>query len=99
MYGSIAGGTLFHQLFQQGSYSEDQACSIIQQLLHGLEYLHANGVVHRDLKPENLLFDTDSKRLVITDFGLANVINAKESDSDALLHTQCGTIGYAGMSV
>jgi len=32
---------------------------------------------------------------VIADFGLANVLGANE---DHLLHTQCGTFGYAGMT-
>ena len=41
------------------------------QLVCGLTYLHAAGVMHRDVKPSNLLVDLKSCSLRICDFGLA----------------------------
>lgn len=38
-------------------------------VLHGMESVHALGVVHRDMKPENVLIDEDIPK--IADFGLA----------------------------
>ncbi|MFO7877183.1 MAG: protein kinase [Desulfovermiculus sp.] len=38
-------------------------------VLHGMEAVHALGVVHRDMKPENVLIDEEVPR--IADFGLA----------------------------
>jgi serine/threonine-protein kinase len=38
-------------------------------VLHGMESVHALGVVHRDMKPENVLIDEEVPR--IADFGLA----------------------------
>jgi serine/threonine-protein kinase len=38
-------------------------------VLHGMESVHAMGVVHRDMKPENVLIDEEVPR--IADFGLA----------------------------
>lgn len=42
----------------------------VQQLLHGLDHCHKNGVLHRDIKGSNLLIDSNGM-LKIADFGLA----------------------------
>ncbi|KAE9365261.1 kinase-like protein [Stipitochalara longipes BDJ] len=50
---------------------KDRLC-LFKQLVHGLNYLHNNGIAHRDIKLENLLITKDSK-LKITDFGVSEV--------------------------
>ena len=44
------------------------------QLLAGLSYCNAHGVLHRDLKPQNLLIDTDNEEIKLADFGLARAV-------------------------
>lgn len=53
-----------------GTASHFQAKGLMQQLLKGIEYCHANGIVHRDLKPANVLVDRDGM-LRVADFGQA----------------------------
>jgi serine/threonine protein kinase len=52
------------------------AKSIIRQILSGLKFIHANGIVHTDLKPENIMLTKpesectdDTVTIKIADFG------------------------------
>jgi 5'-AMP-activated protein kinase catalytic alpha subunit len=51
--------------------TEEEACTIFQQIIGGIEYIHKLNIVHRDLKPENLLIDYD-RSIRLVDFGLSN---------------------------
>ena len=44
------------------------------QLLRGVEYCHAHGIVHRDIKPENILISKHGA-LKLCDFGFARLLS------------------------
>ncbi|KAF9511980.1 hypothetical protein BS47DRAFT_1346143 [Hydnum rufescens UP504] len=48
--------------------------TLVLQLLHGLEYLHASGVIHGDLRGANVLI-SDNHKILITDFGLSKYLD------------------------
>ena len=63
---------MFNIRQKQGvGFSEEEAKKHIRQCLMGISHLHAKNIVHRDLKLENLLYDKDTDRIILIDFGLA----------------------------
>jgi len=69
----VKGGELFDTILKQTRpFYEDDAISIVKQVLQALVYMNSVGIAHRDLRPENLLYD-DEHKIKITDFGLSKV--------------------------
>jgi serine/threonine protein kinase len=54
--------------------SDERRISAVGQILDGLSYLHAKGLVHRNLKPENLLVKLEPFQVAISDFGMSKVV-------------------------
>jgi serine/threonine protein kinase len=92
----VRGGELFARIVRSGRVKEDVARLYFRQLISAVDFCHARGVYHRDLKPENLLLD-DAGNLKVVDFGLSAL--ADHARADGLLHTLCGTPGYAAPEV
>lgn len=91
----LAGGELLEVLINKGRYTEDDARIIFKQLIEGVKYLHAKGIVHRDLKLDNLLLvkPGDIQAIKIADFGLA------KKYMQSSLQTVCGTPHYIAPEV
>ena len=49
----------------------EEVARIVMQLAETLETAHAAGVVHGDLKPDNIVYDPESHRVELPDFGVA----------------------------
>ena len=75
IYDYIENGTLTAHLNSQ--YSLDKIDNVLSQVIRGVQFLNAFGVVHRDLKPENILIDSN-KVIHLIDFGLSKVVSFSE---------------------
>ncbi|KAH3984546.1 hypothetical protein HBI46_127380 [Parastagonospora nodorum] len=55
-------------------YTEEQSRCWFRDMVLGLEYLHAQGIIHRDIKPDNCLV-TQEDVLKIVDFGVSEMFD------------------------
>ena len=78
----IPSGTLKQQLGKPIPYQ--QAVELLKPIAEALAYAHQHGVLHRDVKPSNILL-TDDNRPILTDFGIAKLLDIEET------HTLTGT--------
>jgi serine/threonine protein kinase len=56
---------------RRGAIPMDEVSEIVVQIGEAVHAAHQVGVVHRDLKPDNLMYDPDSRRVKLLDFGIA----------------------------
>lgn len=69
----IDGGSLAERISANGPVDAREAARIGIDLLGALRRAHDAGVLHRDLKPANVLVEAGTDRVVLTDFGIAQV--------------------------
>jgi serine/threonine-protein kinase len=70
----VDGTTVGKRLHDEGALPVEDAHRIMHQVSDALAYAHARGVIHRDIKPDNILLDRESKRAMVTDFGIARAM-------------------------
>ncbi|KAI1268358.1 Pkinase-domain-containing protein [Xylariaceae sp. FL1019] len=58
-------------------YGAEECRTWFRDLILGVEYLHAQGIIHRDIKPDNLLV-TEDDVLKIVDFGVSEIFERKD---------------------
>lgn len=56
---------------RRGALPLDEVAEIVVQIGEAVHAAHEVGVVHRDLKPDNLMYDPESRRVKLLDFGIA----------------------------
>jgi serine/threonine protein kinase len=69
----VDGRDLSKLIETRGQLKEKDALSILKDVLRGLEFAHAKGIIHGDIKPSNILIDK-SGIARITDFAIAPLV-------------------------
>ncbi|MEU8027773.1 protein kinase [Streptomyces sp. NPDC049099] len=72
----VDGGSLADRISRQGPVDAAEAARIGVALLSAVHTAHEAGVLHRDIKPANVLIESGTGRVVLTDFGIAQVEGA-----------------------
>uniref|UniRef100_A0ACD5ZYY8 Uncharacterized protein n=1 Tax=Avena sativa TaxID=4498 RepID=A0ACD5ZYY8_AVESA len=69
----VPGGSIQSLLGRLGAFPEAVIRKYTKQILHGLEYLHSNGIIHRDIKGANILVDNKGC-IKLADFGASKQV-------------------------
>ncbi|KAL3528433.1 hypothetical protein ACH5RR_007755 [Cinchona calisaya] len=93
VYEYMEGGTLEDIITDRTTFTWRRRIEVAIDVAQALVFLHHDcypSIVHRDVKASNVLLDKKGKALV-TDFGLARVINGGGSHVSTMV---AGTVGY-----
>ncbi len=83
----VEGRTLEERLAAEGRLSVDEARRVLVEVTGALEAAHKQGIVHRDVRPGNVLIEKDTGRVLLTDFGLAAVLDTGRESAARLTVT------------
>ncbi len=92
----LLDGQPLDRLIEDGPLPPHEAYELGQQVLRGLAFAHANGVLHRDLKAENVFVTTSSDGRTVAkllDFGLVKFTDDERWGSSSNLTTQGAIFG------
>ncbi|MGW2725684.1 protein kinase domain-containing protein [Streptomyces sp. NPDC001492] len=73
----VFGRSLERIMVEEGPLGPGETARIGLGLVAALRQVHARGVLHRDIKPGNVLVEDGGRRIVLTDFGIAAIQDAK----------------------
>ncbi len=61
-----------------------RALAALTELADTVAHCHRIGIIHRDLKPANVLYDRNTRRLRISDFGIGGVAARRQLEAESL---------------
>jgi eukaryotic-like serine/threonine-protein kinase len=78
----VEGTTLGERIRSRGPLLPGQAARVLREIAWALAYAHGAGIVHRDVTAENILLERGTERAIVTDFGIASVMQTRALSDD-----------------
>lgn len=93
IFEDIQGISLDKIIKQSGKLSINDFLYIAINVLKALEEIHKKYIIHKDIKPHNIIYNQDTNKLEIIDFGSASLLS-KETPSMNMANILEGTLPY-----
>lgn len=87
----VHGETLSEAWSRRTAEQRGQNVQDVLTVARAVAYAHQQGVIHRDIKPQNVMVERETGRLVLTDFGLAQM---REDGAKTRAGHAAGTVPY-----
>jgi serine/threonine protein kinase/DNA-binding SARP family transcriptional activator len=83
----IRGTTLAQRLKAEGRLSPGEVRVVMLEVASALAAAHQRGIVHRDVRPDNILKEEETGKNILSDFGIAGVLETGEEQGPKLTRT------------
>ncbi|HKJ03826.1 MAG TPA: serine/threonine-protein kinase, partial [Longimicrobiales bacterium] len=83
----VKGRTMEERLKAEGRLPVALAQQVLRDVASALSVAHAKGIVHRDVRLGNVLWDEEKERALLTDFGIAAVLDESGMQASRLTST------------
>jgi predicted ATPase/serine/threonine protein kinase/GAF domain-containing protein len=88
------GGESLDSLMRRREMSLDEFFTVALHTVEGLAQIHAAGVIHKDINPANIVWDAETGRLKIIDFGIATRLSRELRTCQRHVSLLEGTLAY-----
>jgi len=83
----VKGRTMEERLKAEGRLATPLTRQVLLDVASALSAAHAQGIVHRDVRPANVLWDEESERALLSDFGIAALLVTSGEEATRLTKT------------